>query len=84
MNETKKPIHQMKLGRVRAAIWENQSAKNVFYNATFSRLYLEESGNKKPAFKDSTSFGRDDLLNLAKLADLVHTWIASRKKAANE
>jgi hypothetical protein len=37
---------------------------------TISRLYRD--GDQ---WKDSSSFGRDDLPLLAKVADLVHTWI---------
>jgi hypothetical protein len=37
---------------------------------TFSRLYKD--GDQ---WKDSASFGRDDLLLLAKLADAAHTWL---------
>lgn len=66
----KKPVHEIRLGRVRAAIWENESEQAVMHNATFSRLYKD--GDE---WKDSTSFGRDDLPLLVKVADMVHTWI---------
>jgi hypothetical protein len=65
-----KPIHEIRLGRIRAAIWENQSQNGARYNATFSRLYRD--GDQ---WKDSSSFGRDDLPLLAKVSDMVHTWI---------
>ena len=46
---------------------------------TFSRLYKD--GNN---WKDSTSFGRDDLPLLAKVADQAHTWIfEAAKESAN-
>ena len=38
------------------------------YNVTFSRLYKE--GDE---WKSTQSFGRNDLLVLAKVADLAHT-----------
>jgi hypothetical protein len=67
----KKPVHELRLGRVRAAIWENDTRNGARHNATFSRLYRDQEGN----WQDSTSFGRDDLPLLQKVADRVHTWI---------
>ncbi len=60
----------MRLGRIRAAIWENQTDNGPRHNATFTRLYKDEGDQ----WKDSSSFGRDDFLLLAKLADQVHSW----------
>ena len=60
----------MRLGRVRAAIWENQTDGGVRFNVTLSRLYKD--GDQ---WKDSTSLGRDDLPLAAKVLDLAHPWI---------
>jgi hypothetical protein len=65
-----KPVNEIRLGRIRAAIWENESQNGTRYNVTFGRLYKD--GDQ---WKDSTSFGRDDLPLLAKVSDMVHTWI---------
>jgi hypothetical protein len=65
-----KPIHEIRLGRIRAAIWENKTQNGSMHNVTITRLYKDDEG-----WKDSTSFGRDDLPLVAKVADLVHTWI---------
>ena len=43
------------------------------YNVTFSRLYKD--GDDK--WQNTQSFGRNDLLTLAKVADLAHTRIYS-------
>jgi len=64
------PIHEVKLGRIRAAVWANESDAGVRYNVTFERLYHD--GN---TWQSTSSFGRDDLLLVAKVADLTHTWI---------
>jgi hypothetical protein len=42
--ETKKPVAQLRMSRLKAAIWENPGEKGAFYNVTFSRLYLENGG----------------------------------------
>ena len=65
-----RPVHEVRLGRIRAAIWENNTETGVRHNVTITRLYKE--GND---WKDSTSFGRDDLPLVAKVCDLAHTWI---------
>jgi hypothetical protein len=70
--------HEIRLGRLKATIWTNQTENGVRYNVTFCRLYKD--GNE---WKDSDSFGRDDLLLLAKLADKVHTWIYEQQSAGN-
>jgi len=49
---------------VRAAIWQNATEKGTRYNVTFSKLYLDKEQN----WKDTTSFGKEDLLLLAEVA----------------
>ena len=76
----KKPVHEVRLGRVRAAIWENDTKNGTLHNVTFSRLYRDDDGN----WQDSTSFGRDDLPLLCKVSDQVHTWIFAQSKRTTE
>ena len=71
-----KPVHEIRLGRIRAAIWENEGARGVTHSVTFSRLYKDE---KTDQWADSASFGRDDLLLLAKVADLAHSWVTENQ-----
>ena len=78
MTENKNPVAQIRLSKVKAAIWKNQTENGTFYNVTFSRLYRAEEKKEQPTWKDSTSFGRDDLLLLAKVADQAHTYIVER------
>lgn len=65
-----RPVHELRFGRIRAAIWQNESENGPRYNVTLSRLYKD--GDE---WKDSTSFGRDDLPLVAKVCDQAHTWI---------
>ena len=64
-----KPAHEIRLGRIKATIWENQTDNGTRYSVTISRLYKDGDD-----WKQTTSFGRDDLPLVAKVADLVHTW----------
>ena len=65
-----KPVHEVRLGRVKAAVWANDTENGVRHNVTLSRIYKD--GDE---WKDSTSFGRDDLPLVAKVADKAHDWI---------
>lgn len=65
-----KPVHEVRLGRVKAAVWANASEHGVRHNVTVSRIYKDGE-----QWKDSTSFGRDDLPLVAKVCDMAHSWI---------
>ena len=65
-----KPLQEIRIRAVKAAIWCNDTEDGPRYNATFSRLYKD--GDE---WKSTSSFGRDDLLVLAKVADHTHTRI---------
>jgi hypothetical protein len=65
-----KPIHEVRFGFIKAVIWKNENESRAFYNVTFTRLYKEGQ-----QWQTTGSFGRDDLLLLAKVADEAHSWI---------
>ena len=74
---SKKPVHEIRLGRIKATIWANEtqngSRDNVSttrHNVNITRLYKD--GDQ---WEDSASFGRDDLLVVAKVADEACSWI---------
>lgn len=74
MKAKTKPVHEVRLGRIKASIWANKSDKNgTRHNVTLCRIYKEKPDSKEWSFSDS--FGRDDLLTLAKVLDLAHSWI---------
>lgn len=64
------PAHEVRLGAIKAAIWQNETEAGIRYNVTFERLY-----NQDGKWQSTGSFGRDDLLLLRKVADLAHSWI---------
>ena len=51
-----RPVHELRMGRIRAAIWANETQNGTRHNVTVSRIYKDGD-----VWKDSTSFGRDDL-----------------------
>ena len=74
-----KPTQEVRLGHIKAAAWKNETDSGVRYNVTFSRLYKD--GDQ---WKSTESFGRDDLLLLAKVADQTHSWICSQTHENND
>ena len=71
----RRPAHEIRIGKVRAAIWENETKnQGIWFNVSVSRLYKE--GNE---WKDSNSFGRDDLPVVAKVMEMAYGWIWDRQ-----
>ena len=64
------PVHEIRLGAIKAAIWENQTTAGTRHNVTVCRVYKD--GDE---WKQTESFGRDDLPLLAKVLDRAHSWI---------
>jgi hypothetical protein len=64
------PAEKVTLFPVEAAIWKNTSrGGDPFYSVTFERKYRDQDTK----WKSTASFGGDDLLLLAKVADLAHS-----------
>src|SRR5690242_18857418 len=75
-----RPVHTVRHGRIKAAIWENETQKGAMHNVTFARSYQDGEEN----WHDTQSFGFDDLMTVAKCAFDAHTWISAEKaKSAN-
>ena len=64
------PVAEVRIGRVKAAIWQNGTEGRTRHNITFSRLYKDGE-----QWKTTQSFGNNDLLVLAKVADQAHSRI---------
>lgn len=69
-NSPNKPAHEIRLGRIKAAIWANDTEHGTRYGVTVLRIYKDGE-----QWKETASFGRDDLLVVAKIADAANTWI---------
>ena len=71
-----KPVAEVRIGRVKAAIWPNGTDGRTRHNVTFSRLYKDGE-----EWKSTQSFSRNDLLLLAKVADQAHSRIFELQQA---
>lgn len=65
-----KPVHQIRLQDLRATVWANQVGERTWFNVSITRRF-EQDGQ----FKETSSFGRDDLPMVAKLAEMSYAWI---------
>ncbi len=75
MTDTK-PADEIRIGRVKATIWMNTTEDGEpRYSVVFSRLYREGA-----QWKTTHSFGRNDLLLLAKVADIAHTRVSALRQ----
>jgi hypothetical protein len=70
-----KPAHKIRVGTLSVTIWENSSEKGTWYSVTPSRGYKD----KDDTWKESDSYGYDDLLTIAKLLDQAHSWIQEQQ-----
>ena len=75
-----KPQDEVRIGTVKAAIWKNEVAGKTRYSVTFSRIYRDAEGQ----WKTTQSFGRNDLLVLAKVADRAHSRIFELQRTEDE
>ena len=78
MNEnTNRPINEVRYGSIKAVIWRNPTANGPMYNVTVARLYKDGDD-----WKESHSFGQDDLLVLAKALHDAYSIIHTHRNTA--
>ena len=69
------PVHKIRHGFVSASIWRQETDKGALFNVTFQRSYKDGD-----AWKNSTSFGRNNLLVLSLIAARAFEWIGSQSQ----
>lgn len=74
MEEKQKPVHKIRYGNIEAAIWANETGNGTIHRVSVTRHYLDGD-----AWKQTSAFGREDLLTLSKAINEAHTWIYSQK-----
>lgn len=75
-NAKNRPVHEIRYGNVKVVIWRNPTQNGHMFNVTAARLFKD--GDE---WKEASSFGRDDLLVLAKALNDAHSWIHGQKEA---
>ncbi|MCA9124042.1 MAG: hypothetical protein H6822_19235 [Planctomycetaceae bacterium] len=72
---SKKPVHEIRFGLVKASIWENNTKNGTRFSISVCRLFKDGD-----TWRESSRYGRDDLPLLAKVADKAHTWIFEQRQ----
>ena len=71
------PAHKIRIGVLQVTIWRNHGEKSNWYSIIPSRGYKQGDDT----WKETDSLGFDDLLTMAKLFDLAHTWVMHQQHA---
>lgn len=74
-----KPVHRIRLGVIAASIFANKTDDANYYNVQIDRSFKDGE-----QWNHTKSFGRDDLLNVSKVADLAHSWIHAQQQTTKE
>lgn len=65
-----RPVHEIRSGAVKAAIWANETRNGIMYSATFDRRYKDGE-----EWRSSHSFGLFDMIHLIKCAADAQVWV---------
>ncbi len=69
------PVHRIRHGAVSASIWRQDTQKGQMFNVTFQRTYRDGED-----WKNSSSFGRKDLLVVGFIAARAFEWIGTQPR----
>ena len=72
------PVHTVRVGPIKVAVWKNSTTNGFMFNSTLVRSYKNQQGE----WAESNSLSRDDLLVAAKALDLAHTFIVEAEATA--
>ena len=70
------PVHKIRHGSISASIWQTDTEKGPMFNVTFQRAYRDGD-----AWKNSGSFGRNNLLVISLIAARAFEWIGAQPRA---
>lgn len=77
-----RPKKMFRMGRVVASIFDQPGPNGTLYNVSISRLY--KAHEEDTEWQRSTSFNRDDLPLVAKVADLAWVWVYAQQQAERQ
>ncbi|TWU37507.1 hypothetical protein Q31b_42950 [Novipirellula aureliae] len=76
---SKAPVKVIRMGYIKASVWRNSTKAGIRHAVTICRIF--KNGD---SWQESTRFGRDDLLLVAKAVELSHHWIYFHSKEEGE
>jgi hypothetical protein len=74
-----KPVHEIRIGRIKAVIWANYTEAGTRHNATLRRIFKRDAN---APWEQSDNYGRDDLLLVAEVARQAALWIFENGQAS--
>jgi hypothetical protein len=77
----RRPVDSVRHGNVEIAIWKNPSAKGDFFSASAPSIRYKDEADQ---WKDGSSFGRHDLLDLAEASREAALRIRDLQKARGQ
>lgn len=78
MASTERPIHEIRVGRVRASIWRNANDNGGWFSVQVTRHYRDGE-----VWKTTSSFSRDDMPLVSKAAEMAYAWIWNNSERHN-
>ena len=73
-SEPVRPVHEVRLGKIRASVWGNRTNNTTWYSITLARLYKDKEGK----FQQAESFGPEDLPTLDAISSQLQSWYFSQ------
>jgi hypothetical protein len=73
------PVHKIRHGPISASIWTQDTDRGPLFNVTFQRSYKDGE-----VWKNSTSFGRNNLLVVSLIAARAFEWIGMQGRNGNK
>ena len=73
-SQPNKPVAEFRMGLVKAVVWKNETTIGTRHNVTLARLYQLEGH-----WNETTSFGRNDLPLVQRVAEQAHAFIYEQK-----
>jgi hypothetical protein len=67
-----KPIHEIRIGKIKAVIWQNHTESGLRHNVQLRRIFKRDDAAQ---WESSDSLGRDDCLVGAEVLRLAALWI---------
>ncbi|MFO0845321.1 MAG: hypothetical protein U0797_23545 [Gemmataceae bacterium] len=67
-----RPAHEVRIGRIKAVIWANQTDNGLRHNVTLRRIFKRDGSSQ---WESSDSFGRDDLPAVMEVTRQAWLWI---------
>lgn len=74
-----KPAHTARYGAIKCTIWRNDSRNGPFFATVITRSYKDGED-----WRESPSFGQEDLPTVAKAALDAHSWVREQLESERE